>query len=482
MIDIVKQLFSQWNERGVIYCHWKGNNHIQDAIIGKSDFDILISDNSLQEGCKLLRKSGYMLCHTQYGARFPGIQDWIGVDSNTGTMIHVHLHKKMIAGHSGVMEYILPWNEIAFSTRVFNEEYGLYVLNPSLEIILLYTRLGIEHSSKKLKKVRKGWVLKESTQVEIKFLKERCEEKVCSEMAMSLFPSCYNQILEFIHKNDLSTSDIKSLSKIVKKGCSRWLRYSRLTVIAYRLYKPIEDKFRSVYYREIHHCSKRKTPASGKGLTVAFLGQDGAGKTTVTKNLIKWWHWKMDVKYVYLGSGDNYTSWKKKLSRKIPSTGVFKLFRFLLTLTDIRDVTKKAYRNILSAEKYASKGGLVVYDRYPQLDYPGICDGPKIRVRLQEKLGQGLLSKLLMYLADSEEKNIKRIVAHHPDVVIKLILPPEESIRRKPQEKLEAVKQKHEIVKSLEFKGSDVYTIDATMPFDEELIMIKNIIWQHIQK
>ena len=71
---------------------------------------------------------------------------------------------------------------------------------------------------------------------------------------------------------------------------------------------------------------------------------------------------------------------------------------------------------------------------------------------------------------------------HHPNIVFKLLLPPEESIKRKPQESLEAVTKKHEIVKSLEFEGSDVYEIDATMPFEEEMIMLKNIIWQHIQK
>ena len=87
-----------------------------------------------------------------------------------------------------------------------------------------------------------------------------------------------------------------------------------------------------------------------------------------------------------------------------------------------------------------------------------------------------------MPLAKAEERNIKKIVEHQPDVVIKLLLPPEESIRRKPQENLDAVREKHEIVKSLKFVNSDVYTIDATMPFEEELVLIKNIIWQHILK
>jgi hypothetical protein len=94
----------------------------------------------------------------------------------------------------------------------------------------------------------------------------------------------------------------------------------------------------------------------------------------------------------------------------------------------------------------------------------------------------GFLCSLLSHYINKEEKTLAEAAAHHPNVVFKLILPPEESIRRKPQENLEAVTKKHEIIKSLKFDGSDVYTIDATMPYDEEIVKIKNIIWQHIQK
>ena len=34
---------------------------------------------------------------------------------------------------------------------------------------------------------------------------------------------------------------------------------------------------------------------------------------------------------------------------------------------------------------------------------------------------------------------------HHPDLVFKLIISPEESVRRKPENKLEVIKQKHEL-------------------------------------
>ena len=136
MIDIVSRFITLWNDHQIIYCHWKGNNHLEDAMIEKSDFDILIDDNCSIQGCDLLEQAGFVHYKTQYGSRFPGIQDWIGVDEGTGTMVHIHLHQKMIAGHSGVMEYILPWNVLAFNTRTLDESIGLYLINPSLRLSL----------------------------------------------------------------------------------------------------------------------------------------------------------------------------------------------------------------------------------------------------------------------------------------------------------------------------------------------------------
>ena len=284
-------------------------------------------------------------------------------------------------------------------------------------------------------------------------------------------------MMAIVKKDKIDSRAYLTLRKIAEKNfreSSRVRCFMRLREVAFFYYQKVLIKPLSII--------SRKVPASEKGLMIAFLGQDGAGKTTVTQKLMKWWRWKMEVRYVYLGSGDNYSSWKKKLVKRLPTHGPLKYLRSIIALTDTRDLTKKAYRNMRKAEKYAAKGGVVILDRYPQMAYAGICDGPKIRQKVVDNFGNGLASKILLPLANTEEKYIKKIIAIKPDLVFKLILPPEESLRRKPQERLEAVTMKHEIVKSLVFDGSDVYTIDATMPFDKEMVMIKNIIWQHIQK
>lgn len=482
MLYISKELFTAWNEANLLYCHWKSNEHLLPGLDGTTDLDVLLSCDDKDIGEEILRKLDFLKCKSQYGSRYPGVEDWIGFDKEKGALIHVHLHYSLVTGHKGMKEYSLPWSDRALETRVFNEDYGVFTMEPNLELVTLYTRIGLKADFKDISRCRKGvFKLSEDTNREVDWLKARADFDKVLLLLERYYGSKAGEMLAIIQQENLDGSSFLRLLNITEsvfKGCRRvnyFVRSREKAFFVYQKYlKSIIQKFRIVI--------SKKVPASEKGLSIAFLGQDGAGKTTVTKLLIKWWSWKLDVKYVYLGSGENYFSLKRTLYRKLSPKGPLRHLRSVLALTDTRDLTRKAYKNVKKAEKYVAKGGVVIFDRFPQMNYTGICDGPKIREKVQNTFRNGFMGKLLLPLARSEEKYIKKILSHHPDIVFKLLLPPEESIRRKPQESLEAVTKKHEIVKSLEFDGSDVYTIDATMPFEEEMIMIKNIIWQHIQK
>ena len=50
-----------------------------------------------------------------------------------------------------------------------------------------------------------------------------------------------------------------------------------------------------------------------------------------------------------------------------------------LTLSGYVSLSKNVYKTIKKANKYANKGGIAIFDRYPQIVFPGINDGPKIR-------------------------------------------------------------------------------------------------------
>ena len=212
------------------------------------------------------------------------------------------------------------------------------------------------------------------------------------------------------------------------------------------------------------------SPVSDRGLKVAFLGQDGAGKTTVTGDVLAWLGGKAE--YVYLGSGENYSSWRKTLQEKLPKWGIFKVFRAWLQLSKYKMLSRDVLDKVRLGEKISEKGGVVIYDRYPQTQFPGICDGPKVRLML-EKLPKWSRWLFRGY-ARKEEKNLSLASGYCPDIVFKLLLSPEESVRRKPENKLESMKRKRSVIESLKFEGSEVITVDAEMPYEEEIQLIKS--------
>src|SRR5439155_17069655 len=60
---------------------------------------------------------------------------------------------------------------------------------------------------------------------------------------------------------------------------------------------------------------KRTLPHGG--LIVAFLGVDGSGKSTATKEITRWLSRKVDVVSIYFGSGDGPASLPRRCLRRL---------------------------------------------------------------------------------------------------------------------------------------------------------------------
>ncbi len=229
---------------------------------------------------------------------------------------------------------------------------------------------------------------------------------------------------------------------------------------------------------------KRKIPFSGRGVTIAFLGQDGAGKSTVTDDIVKWLNWKIEARKYYLGSGDHYHSWKKNLRKKIlkKQNVITKWFGLYLAMSDCVSVARHVCITIKKAEKYVKNGGVAIFDRFPQIEYAGINDGPKIRENYLKKVNGGFIFYIIEHKANREEKYIRQAISYQPDIVFKLILSPKESIKRKPEENIEIVTRKHNIIQNMNFPMSEVHIINAEQSYSREIVEIKNYIWEYLTR
>ena len=479
-----KSLFEGWNNLNVVYCHWKSNEHLIEGLRGDTDLDILVDPDQKEIAEDSLLSCGYRKYHPQYGSRYPGVDEWIGFDYDSGRLIHVHQHYRIVTGHKGMKEYDLPWANLALRTRILDEATGVYIMAPSLELMTLYTRIGLKASIRRVRQAKSNFFrLGEDDKAEISYLKARIDRSELENIVHQVYGDNAEALLEIIDSEVIDSEVFLKLADITKKVAASYRPHGEIVSTLQKYYYAIALRTIDFFKNRLGwNIISRKVPETGKGIMVAFIGQDGAGKSTVTSEVKNWLTWKIEAKKFYLGSGEHYHSWQKKFHDKLPKqkNAITAPISAWLTLSDYVALAKSTLKTIRRASTYAEKGGVAIFDRYPQVTYAGINDGPKIRVNYLPQISNSLVKAYALWCAEREEKYLKKAVAVSPDVVIKLVLPPEESIRRKPEESIDVVSKKHEIIMNLQYVCSTVVTVDATEEYAEEIKRIKRLLWEQM--
>jgi hypothetical protein len=125
---------------------------------------------------------------------------------------------------------------------------------------------------------------------------------------------------------------------------------------------------------------------------------------------------------------------------------------------------------LTGARRAASRGMLVIADRFPQDENLDYNDGPLLpRLR-------GVPEWLRWFEARSY--SLARRLA--PDLVIKLEAPPDVLAMREPNMDIEVIARRVVALQQLRFPGSNVVSIDATQPLDEVLRQVKREIWRRL--
>ena len=484
VLQKAKALFVHFNDSGVIYCHWKSNEHLLEGLAGLTDLDVLVEKEQRDLASGILERNGYIRLSSQYGSRYPGVEDWIACDEEEGALIHIHLHYEIVTGHAGLKEFNLPWRELALSTRVLNEEYQVYMTDPNLEIVLLLTRIGLKATARtRLRAMLGRYALSKDDVKELEYLNRRIDLKAAASIAGPYYGDRTEELLSLHECSEYKSEWILKLMAVTNQKMKKWSRFRPVPLAILKKHYAFTLFLRRALKKlfKIRLVSKKCLPA-GSDVSIAIVGQDGAGKSTVIRDLHAWLSWKLDVQQYYMGCGDGYDSPVKRLMVFCSAKLKNKPLALLLSILHFLLVARHVKRNIRSAKAFSEKGSVILFDRYPQTQYFGINDGPKIReITHRHQLPSAALA-ITKKLADYEEKCYALAAGTAPSAVIKLVLPPEESIRRKPGESMEDVTKKHQIISDLAFPGSETLTVDATMDYAEETTMIRNAIWRIIEQ
>ncbi len=221
-------------------------------------------------------------------------------------------------------------------------------------------------------------------------------------------------------------------------------------------------------------------------LTVALIGPDGSGKTSIAKQLVE--SLPVPIKYLYMGVSIESSNIALPTSRLAHHLKVRRYKRSLkregqvvpenVTLHDVKHrvdrrgklgatarllsrIAEESFRQLVSWT-YSIRGYVVLYDRHFLFD---ICAPPSSAAdrRLTDRIHQWFL----------------RRVYPKPSLVIFLDAPPEVLYARKQEVPEDYLQRDREALLANRQYAKHFIRVDATQPLDQVVAVVTDIIMQH---
>jgi hypothetical protein len=492
----LRSLLDGWNGEDIRYCHWKSNEHLVKGMEGKTDLDILVDPAQKEKAEARLVENGYRRVLSHPWNTYARVSDWIGADPAHGQQTHIHLHYTLLTGKQNVKEQYLPWSELTLENRVFDQKNAVWICDPNMEIFILVARIFLKRFDfLAIPRNDRPYAIAAPDAAELAYLRDRLDRDGAAAFACRMFPENLRE--RMIRLATDSAAWTNRFCRAVKKDLARDLR-------AYRLSRKAAVEFHSFSRYALqtagsktgHKINKKKTIPGG-GKLISFLGADGSGKTTVARDIQKWLSWKLDCRYVYLGTGQGKSSFlnrlvrlrgEKKLASQTPKEAAYpehpplqgrmpfgKAVRKTLLNAVALSNMKYKYRSVKKIDRWKRKGVVVLTDRFPQDRYPGINDGANVTLT-----GRAVLDLFNRYLRRREQKKLGLILRYSPDVVIKLIVPLEVSRARKQDSPEQVIQRKIEIVQALHYPQAKEFLVPSDVALEETEDRVKRIVWDNL--
>ena len=451
------------------FAHWKGNFHLNDSLAGRSDLELLVLPNDRNTLENVLENLNFKKVKSQNWSSYPQVEDWIGFDSDTGNLLHLHTHYALVITLSYGRYIRLPWLKVFFENLKIDDASGWPIPEPALEAINLLIRLNAkimaspqkitEIISEKEKEVR--WLLSNSSADDI--------YRICNKIKLDAPVDLEKKIQEIV--KDKNREKLITLSEYFFKQLPASEKdrsnFTNLQSLRHKYYLKAWQKFPN-FYGALH----LKKTFLGRGKIIALVGSDGSGKSSLSNDLTNWITCKIDAHYFYFGKRPFLKSYKKRYySAADIVLGETKLSRIIKKLTAdyyYAYISKHKAKLFQLAQKVCDNGSIAICDRFPQKDIDGMNDGPKLY-----KNKNSLASEI-------EMKYLKEVINSGADIVFRLHVTPEIAHARKPEHDISIIEQKCNNIKKLTFPNALIIDVDATKPYQEVLLNIKREIWKNL--
>lgn len=478
---------TEFNRHNISYCYWKASRRIEAVLGGEGDLDLLVARGDQHRAETILLAQGFKLFPTVAHRDHPSILSFLGYDQTSGRLVHIHLHCRLIVGERLLRNYHLPWEDLVLGSAILHPTLQIRLLEPAVECLLLAVRQCLELTRSDPVTLRR-W-----RETKRKFALDR------ADVASRSKPAALEYRAKIVLGEELAAMVVAAIYDPEKLERDRKAFRRRLTgeLSVFRTYNALEARLRASWRgllwiagnlnRDLLHLPRPwSRRAAGGGCTIAIVGVDGSGKTTVVKAIRTWLTPEIDVVPIYFGTGGGRPSlllrpfkvmmplvmWLFKTKPKGASHGNVSerapgLLYSLLMMVWATIVAREKYKKLLAARRGADRGAVMITDRYPQDEILGFNDGPLLM----------RLNKVPRWLRKFEAAAYALARRLPPDLVLMLDVLPETAARREPDMNPLLIHKRVAELHRLAFGGARLVRINAEQPLDEVVRAVQSEIW-----
>ncbi|MDX8442907.1 hypothetical protein [Mesorhizobium australafricanum] len=476
-LPIASVLFRALNEAGLRYGIVQDLAFLQDAFAGRDDLDILLDKHDYPAFCSIVnglqgRRGVSLSCYDNVCA---GREDWFLPDFSSGRYLHLDVHIGVRVGREFRKRYpAFDYAAIKRWDAMHVGDVAVPVVSPEDELRLTIARFAF-----------RGWTLPLRRWVTMRHhWRDQFAQLPFAPSGQGL------HVVEFAFGGERTATcrfrqsgddlvahrgDLVRLRRSIREMCGFTERHEIADTAVHLVRKSSYLALRLLQRLMPGRLPPKRRFATG-GFLVAVIGPDGVGKSTQVDRLTQTFRWKFGCTQAYAGTGDGSGWWHRKALQKV----LFPYRRRLKSLVQphgkdsVRGTRAKGgvaatglalwailiaferYAVVKRAHRMATRGLIVICDRWPQGQRRGYLDGPTIPPHLFSVRGLSVLARL-------EQELYRRMEARRPHLTLHLVSDFAVSESRKPGEiGKEAFDARLSLMAELRAKDEEIRTVDAS--------------------
>lgn len=456
LITIFLEILDNDNIR---YVHWKNNTFIDEALAGDDDLDILVDIKQKELLFAVFEKLDIIRAYSYEDNWNENITHYLGIDTESRKLFHIHLHFNIEIAYDYDLCYTLPLVKKYLENRIKYKDL-IYLPSFENEYILLIIRIILKNSFSPfllmlphrqfglLKNVKSNGVVQGGGYSEFLDLKEKINHTKLKETLATNFSFVPKDVFEYCESVLLANNSVKSYfkaGKLLKKELKSYRDYGEFSSFRKAFVRLYSIRFYTLLNKLKLYNKITGKEAENGGRIIAFVGGDGAGKTTTISNLRKTLKSQFALKSIHVG----------KPSMHLKGL-VFRVISKIFSLIGFKNISKAFFYISIAinrknefriACKLRDKGIIVLQDRIP-LEGITAMDCPRVHTILKGKF------KKLSKLEKKQYVSIKGV-----DMLFVLKLKPEIALQRRPEDDPD----------ELRIRSGQIWNNDWVAPFAHEI-------------